>query len=175
MTTQNSIMLVASTKQWKILLGGMVLGTLASAFLATTATKLGWWMAGFFILMMPLFVAQLHPVANHVLLTHEGFHLRVFFRTHKYCWDDIQSVFIAPLAGDRVLAFDFKESYPNLRKTRAMTKRLSGFEGSFPVIASHTPEEVLNLVLKFKDGGTMPNQSLHSDGAASGTAGELQR
>ena len=122
---------------------------LMSMYLAYTGYKYAWLLMGGFLVSNAFFLIQFLPQANNVTLDTSGFHLRTLFRTHSYNWSDIKEVFIAPLAGDFVIAFDFNDSYEKQRGTRQLSKRLAGFEGCFPIIDSHPPQELLQLVSEF--------------------------
>ncbi len=153
MTSSARTILLPSRKQWLTLIGGMGLAFACSIFLIAVQMRIGWYFGGFFVLGLLFFSLQLHPKANHIALSSDGFELRYMFRTTKYAWVDIQSMFAAKLGGDDVIAFDFVSSFDKYQRTRRMVKKMCGFEGSFPPIPSMPIDDLLRLVTEYRRGG----------------------
>ena len=97
----------------------------------------------FFALCATVALLQFLPGSSFLLLTPEGFTVRVMWRTTSYRWADIDRFGVAgfetthgPLRQDhRLVGFDFVASYPRGRSSQALmtlNRRLTGFEAALP-------------------------------------------
>lgn len=93
---------------------------------------ISWLSIVFFGLGALVFIVQLLPNAAYLQLDQEGFTVCSLFRSSSYRWSDVDTFEVTLIGLNRMVVFNFSESYHQALSMRQIATAISGYEGALP-------------------------------------------
>lgn len=115
---------------------------------------LGYLCAGFFGLGVFAFGILLVSGNSYLRLHSDGFEFSTPFRKHAVKWEEVREFGILTLSHSgitthKLVAFNYVPGFGATIRARALSKNISGFEGSLPDSYGKTPDELLALMTEY--------------------------
>jgi hypothetical protein len=125
-----TITLYPSKVKWSLLLLASALFTAVGIWLALRGKPMGWGVAAFFGLGIPLSLLQLSGHAHRLIMEPDGFTIATIGRTTKFAWRDIEAISVVTMRHHRNVAFLLRgEPQSALARTN---RALIGIDGMLP-------------------------------------------
>lgn len=111
---------------------------------------MGWLLISLFGLCLIVTLLQFHPNASYLKLTKEGFEVKSLFRTSFTKWTDIKNFRKGHINGNKMIFFDYTDEHSKWKRGKKIAKFLSGKEGAIQSIYNISTEELMKLMIKYK-------------------------
>ncbi len=124
----------------------------AGIWMISHGNSMGWAVAIFFALGLPVFVTRLLPNANYLKLDKKGFEICSLYKTGFYNWKDVEDFTIKSVKNNRMVFFEFTEEYQENNDTaRKVAAAVSGSEGALPDNYGLSAKELMDLMISYKE------------------------
>ncbi len=111
---------------------------------------LGWQSIGFFGLCLLVSMVLMLPNASYLELNSAGFTMCSLFRAHTILWVDVSTFGVGRIMGNKMVMFNFVDSYQGSSKLRTFNTGVTGFEAGLPDSYGLKHDELAELMNKFK-------------------------
>lgn len=111
---------------------------------------LGWLSIGFFGLCLLVSMVLMLPNASCLELNSAGFTMCSLFRAHTILWVDVSTFGVGRIMGNKMVMFNFVDSYQGSSKLRTFNTGVTGFEAGLPDSYGLKHDELAELMNKFK-------------------------
>ncbi len=106
----------------------------------------------FFGCGVPIFLWQLMPQASFLKLKKDGFEYASLFRKHSVQWKDIEGFGImkqsqSGITVNKMVGWDYVPEYDEKKKSRAMSKAITGIEAGLPDTYGLKAEELMDIMI----------------------------
>lgn len=125
--------------------------TIIGGMMVSDGEHLGWFCAVFFGACAFVFAILLLPNSSFLKIDENGFTVCSLFRSHTYSWKDIQSFDIAIVGIQKMVVFNFSNTYKDARIARRMSVATCGYEAGLPDSFGLTPSELARLLNQYRD------------------------
>lgn len=111
---------------------------------------LGWLCVVFFGACALVFAILLLPNSTFLKIDENGFTVCSLFRSYTYLWKDVQSFDIAIIGVQKMVVFNFSNTYKGAHIARRMSVATCGYEAGLPDSFGLTPSELAALLNHYK-------------------------
>lgn len=129
---------------------GTLLFVLTGLWMVRDGDAFGWLIVGFFGLCLLVFLALLLPGAAYLALDSEGFTMCSLFRAHTLRWADVTGFGIGRVLTNKMVMFNFVDSYRPTPGLRTLNSNLVGFEAALPDSYGLSHEALAQLMNQYK-------------------------
>lgn len=119
----------------------------------------GWLVAGFFALGVIVSVINLLPGSSYLRLDNEGFTTCSLFRTHTFRWFDVERFDVARISTNKMVVFDFSDTYRKQEVGRRVATAVTGHEGALPESYGMSQEELAKLLNDYRRSAYLGNDN----------------
>ena len=110
----------------------------------------GWLAIAFFGLCLSVSLICLPPKASYLRLTPDGFTMCSLFRAHTIRWEDVTVFGVGRVFTNKMVMFNYVESYQRTPKLRWLNTELTGFEAGTPDSYGLRHEDLADLLNRYK-------------------------
>ena len=144
------ILLRPSRTKWLAVAFGSLAFVLIGIWMVRCGEMLGWVGIAFFGLCLSVSLICMLPNASYLRLTHDGFTMCSLFRAHTIGWDDVTGFGVGRVFANKMVMFNFVESYRRFPKLRAFNSEVVGFEAAIPDSYGLRHEDLADLLNRHK-------------------------
>lgn len=150
MQTDMPIMLRPKPTKWL----GVALCSLAFVLIGIWMVRsgeiMGWMGIVFFGLCLSVSLICMLPKASYLLLTPDGFTMCSLFRSHTIRWEDVTGFGVGKVFTNKMVMFNFVDSYQRSPRLRSFNTELVGFEAAIPDSYGLKHEDLADLLNRYK-------------------------
>ena len=120
-------------------------------WMGQTGERIGYLIAAFFALGIPVAIINFIPGASYLSIEHDGLTVCSLFRKGQILWEDVDEFFVVKLKQKgltvhTMVGLNFSSSYDRTRTARAIVKALAECEGSLPDTYGQKAEELADYL-----------------------------
>ena len=93
---------------------------------------------------------EIFPQASHLRLTPDGVTICSLFRAQTIRWADVTGFGVGRIFNNKMMMFNYAESYQHSPKLRAFNTELTGFEAAIPDSYGLRHEDLADLLNRYK-------------------------
>lgn len=135
-------------------------------FMIGRGNLLGWAVAVFFVLGIPLSLYMLVPGAMELRIDRHGIQMKTLFRPFTIAWKDIDGFYVTRISNATMIGISYAASYDRMRLGRGIAAGLTGVEGALPNNFNMSAEDMCTLLNESKSRWGSQPQTIHSRGTA---------
>lgn len=136
-------------KNFILLLGCSIFVT-GGIFMLEEEPLMGWLGIVFFGLGVIVSVIQFFPNASYLKLNQEGFEVKGLFRSNFTKWSHVKDFRQGHINGNKMIFFDYTDEHKKWKSGKKLSKALSGKEGAVQSMYTIKTEELLSLMIAYK-------------------------
>ena len=144
------ILLRPKPTKWLAVALGSLAFVLIGIWMVRSRDMLGWLSIAFFGLCLAVSLICLLPKASYLRLTPDGFTMCSLFRAHTIRWDDVEGFGVSRVFTNKMVMFNYVESYQRSPKLRSFNTELTGFEAAIPDSYGLRHEDLADLLNRCK-------------------------
>lgn len=133
-----------------LLVLSLVLVALSTSIFASGNVVLGWLCTGFFALGVLTASVSLMPGSGYLLLTPDGFEVRVLYRKTFIRWVDVRQFIPLVIHKRPMAAWDYVTGYEQRPILRSLSTRLGGAEAALPDTYGMSAEALSSLLNQWR-------------------------
>ena len=150
MQTNEPILLRPKATKWLAVAVGSFAFVLIGIWMVRSREVFGWFGIVFFGLCLSVSLMCLLPHASYLRLTPDGFTICSLFRAHTIRWDDVTDFGVGRVLTNKMVMFNYAESYQHSPKLRSFNTELTGFDAAIPDSYGLRHEELADLLNRYK-------------------------
>ena len=150
MQSDEPILLQPSRTKWLAVALGSLVFVLIGIWMVRAGEMLGWVGIAFFGLCLSVSLICMLPQASYLRLTRDGFTMCSLFRAHTIRWDDVTGFGVGRIFTNKMVMFNYVESYQRSPKLRSFNTELTGFEAAIPDSYGLRHEDLADLLNRYK-------------------------
>lgn len=112
---------------------------------------MGWAGIIFFGLCTIVFTLQFFPNASYIKLTDEGFEVKNLFRSNFTKWSHVKDFKKGEIHNSKMIFYNYTEAHKKWKKGKKVSKFLIGREGAVNSIYSISTDDLLDLMIAYKE------------------------
>jgi len=147
---QPTILLRPKPTKWLAVAVGSFAFVLIGIWMVRSREIFGWLGIVVFGLCLSVSLICLLPQASYLRLTPDGFTICSLFRAHTIRWDDVASFGVGRIFTNKMVMFNYAESYPHSPKLRSFNTQLTGFDAAIPDSYRLRHEDLADLLNRYK-------------------------
>jgi hypothetical protein len=150
MQTNKPILLRPKPTKWLLVAGGSLAFVLIGIWMVRSGEMFGWLGIVFFGLCLSVSLIGMLPTASYLRLTPEGFTICSLFRAQTIRWDDVAGFGVGRIFTNKMVMFNYVESYQSSPKLRSFNTELTGFEAAIPDSYGLRHEDLADLLNRYR-------------------------
>ena len=148
--TDGPILLRPKPTKWFVIALGSLAFVLIGIWMVRSGDTFGWLAIGFFGLCLAVSLICLFPKASYLRLPPEGFTMCSLFRAHTIRWEDVTGFGVGRVFTNKMVMFNYVESYQRTPRLRSFNTELTGFEAGIPDSYGLRHEDLADLLNRYK-------------------------
>ena len=150
MHTNKPILLRPKPTKWLVVALGSLAFVLIGIWMVRSREMLGWLGIVFFGLCLSVSLSCILPKASYLRLAPDGFTICSLFRAHTIRWQDVTGFGVGRVFTNKMVMFNYVESYQRSSKLRSFNTELTGFEAAIPDSYGLKHEDLADLLNRYK-------------------------
>ena len=156
LSVDRPILLRPKPTKWLVIALGSLAFVLIGVWMVRSHEMLGWLGIVFFGLCLLVSLVCMLPNASYLRLTPDGFTMCSLFRAHTTRWEDVTGFGVGRVFTNKMVMFNYVQSYQRSPKLRSLNTGLTGFEAAIPDTYGLTHEELAALLNRYKASAARP-------------------
>jgi len=148
--TNEPILLRSKPSKWLVVALGSLAFVLIGIWMVRSREMFAWLGIVFFGLCLFVSLICMLPKASYLRLTPDGFTICSLFRAHTTRWEDVISFGVGRIFTNKMVMFNYVESYQRSPKLRSFNTKLTGFEAAIPDSYGFRHEDLADLLNRYK-------------------------
>ena len=148
--TDGPILLRPQPTKWLLVALGSLAFVLIGIWMVRSRDMFGWLAIVFFGLCLAVSLICLLPKASYLRLTPDGFTMCSLFRAHTIRWEDVTGFGVGTVFTNKMVMFNYVESYQRTPRLRSFNTELTGFEAAIPDSYGLRHEDLADLLNRYK-------------------------
>ncbi len=150
MQTNQPILLRPKPTKWLVVALGSLAFVLTGIWMVRSREMFGWLGIVFFGLCLSVSLICMLPNASYLRLTSDGFTICSLFRAQTIRWNDVTGFGVGRILTNKIVMFNYVESYQRSPELRSFNTELTGFEAAIPDSYGLTHEDLADLLNRYK-------------------------
>src|SRR5262249_12631400 len=149
MQTGRPILLRPKPTKWLLIALGSLAFVLIGIGMVRSREMLWWLGIVFFRLCLSVSLICVLPKASYPPLAPDGFTICSLFRAHTTRWEDVTGFGVGRVFANKMVMFNYVESYQRSPRIRSFNTELTGFEAAIPDSYGLRHEELAALLNRY--------------------------